>query len=194
MRGPIQLPRGFLVACRRWGVRPTRDVLAVSVARQAVDWFVRPPDASSGLGDARTTGGFRRHRTFRASTSKFGIGQARDTNRTPLGLHRVARKVGSGWPVGTAFRAREPIGFTWAGLPSATITHRIFWLEGLEPGLNRGGEVDSFSRYIYIHGLSDEPSLGRPASHGCIHLAATDLMPIFDLLPVGTLVWISAAP
>jgi lipoprotein-anchoring transpeptidase ErfK/SrfK len=33
--------------------------------------------------------------------------------------------------------------------------------------------------------------LGRPNSHGCIHLAATDLIPLFDRLPVGTLVWIA---
>ena len=65
------------------------------------------------------------------------------------------------------------------------------WLEGLEPGFNRGGNVDSHSRYIYIHGTGDEPSLGRPVSYGCIHLAANDLIPLFDKLPGGTLVWIS---
>ena len=84
------------------------------------------------------------------------------------------------------------MGFTWKGLPLATITSRILWLEGLEPGCNRGGTVDSHARYIYIHGTGDEPSLGRPASHGCIHLAADDLLPLFDRLPVGTLVWITA--
>jgi hypothetical protein len=84
------------------------------------------------------------------------------------------------------------VGFTWKGLPLATITSRILWLEGLEPGCNRGGTVDSHARYIYIHGTGDEPSLGRPASHGCIHLAADDLLPLFDRLPVGTLVWITA--
>jgi lipoprotein-anchoring transpeptidase ErfK/SrfK len=75
-------------------------------------------------------------------------------------------------------------------LPDATIVHRIFWLEGLEPGFNRGGAVDSFQRYIYIHGFADETTLGRPASHGCIHLSAADLIPLYDWLPEGTLVWI----
>jgi len=61
----------------------------------------------------------------------------------------------------------------------------------LEPGHNRGGSVDTRRRYIYLHGFGDETTLGRPQSHGCIHLAAADLMPLFDLLPTGTLVWIA---
>jgi hypothetical protein len=164
-------------------LRATPDALTVSVARQQVIWWKQSAGPSAE---------YRRHRVFVGSTSKFGIGQVRDTNRTPLGLHRIARKVGQGWPTGTAFRARVPVGYTWAGLPEATIAHRILWLEGLEPGFNRGGDVDTFSRYIYIHGLSDEPTLGHPASHGCIHLAAADLMPLFDQIAVGTLVWIAA--
>jgi lipoprotein-anchoring transpeptidase ErfK/SrfK len=52
--------------------------------------------------------------------------------------------------------------------------------------------VDTFHRYIYIHGFSDETTLGRPQSHGCIHLAGTDLLPLFDRLPIGSLVWIAA--
>jgi lipoprotein-anchoring transpeptidase ErfK/SrfK len=82
---------------------------------------------------------------------------------------------------------------TWQGLAHGRIVHRILWLEGLESGLNSGGEVDTFSRFIYIHGFGDETTLGRPESHGCIHLAAIDLMPLYDRLPVGTLVWIDEA-
>jgi lipoprotein-anchoring transpeptidase ErfK/SrfK len=51
--------------------------------------------------------------------------------------------------------------------------------------------VDSHDRYIYIHGTADQSSIGKPTSCGCIHLADADLIPLFDLLPVGTLVWIS---
>lgn len=182
--GRLRLPPALPRACRRLGIRPTPDLLVVSVARQQVDWYRRPRNAPDLP--------LRHFRRFRASTSRFGIGQVRDTQRTPLGLHRIARKVGAGWPIGTVFRARQPIGYTWAGLPAATIAHRILWLEGLEPGFNRGGEVDTFSRYIYLHGLADEPTLGRPASHGCVHLAAADLMPLYDRLPEGTLVWIQA--
>ena len=62
---------------------------------------------------------------------------------------------------------------------------------GLEPGFNEGGSVDTHDRYIYIHGTGDQGSIGRPDSHGCIHLGDADLILLFDLLPGGTLVWIS---
>jgi lipoprotein-anchoring transpeptidase ErfK/SrfK len=104
----------------------------------------------------------------------------------------VARKVGQGWPVGTVFVCRQVAGFVWQGIPDAPIAHRILWLEGLEPGVNRGGDVDSYKRFIYVHGVGREPGIGRPASRGCIHLAASDLMPIFDRLGLGALVWVSA--
>jgi L,D-transpeptidase YbiS len=106
-------------------------------------------------------------------------------------LHRIAEKFGGGWPVGTVFEGRKMVGFTWKGRPSAPITNRIFWLEGLEPGLNFGDGVDSKRRYIYIHGTGNETTLGRPDSHGCIHLAAQDLIPLYDKLPPSTLVWIA---
>ena len=120
----------------------------------------------------------------------MGTGQRSGSFRTPLGLHCVASKIGTGQPVGTVFESRQPVGLTWQGRGDAAIAHRILWLSGLEPGFNQGGDVDSHARYIYIHGLGNEPSLGRPASRGCIHLSADDLLPLFDRIPIGTLVWI----
>ncbi|MBL9134660.1 MAG: L,D-transpeptidase [Verrucomicrobiales bacterium] len=191
-RGDLRLPADFALACRRLGRRPTHHVLVVSVARQHVRWYRRSTSADETAGHG--LGPHCLHRILRASTSRFGIGQVRDSNRTPLGLHCIARKIGAGWPVGTVFRARVPVGFTWKGLPAATIAHRILWLEGLDPGFNRGGQVDTRSRYIYIHGLADEPTLGRPASHGCVHLAADDLIRLHNQVPAETLVWITAGP
>lgn len=189
----INPPAQFFRACVRYGLLPTRSIVAVNVARQTFSLFARIPD-SAPTGWAVTGPATPRRYGFvgsvPCSTSRFGIGQAKGSNRTPLGLHRVVEKIGGGWPVGTVFKSRRAVGFTWNGLPYATITSRILWLEGLEPGLNRGGNVDSYTRYIYIHGTGDEPSLGRPASCGCIHLAADHLMPLFDQLPTGTLVWI----
>lgn len=155
-------------------------------------WATIPASRARDASVDRTRPAWHAIRRYRASTSRFGVGQIEGSNRTPLGLHRVAVKVGAGWPVGTIFIGRRVTGLTWQGQPDAAIAHRILWLEGLEPGLNRGGRVDSFRRTIYIHGVGDETTLGRPASRGCIHLAAGDLMPLFDQLPVGTLVWISA--
>jgi hypothetical protein len=129
------------------------------------------------------------YKHFVISTSRFGVGQEERSNRTPLGLHRVAAKIGEGQPVGTVFESRKAIGYTWQGYPEAPIAHRIMWLEGLETGLNRKGQVDSFKRYIYVHGVGDELTLGRPASRGCIQLSSNDLIYMFDRLSVGTLVW-----
>ncbi|MGA3181385.1 MAG: L,D-transpeptidase [Verrucomicrobiota bacterium] len=180
------LPPALLLACARLGMPPTRFVLVVNISRQSAALFEKPRARAAGA---------RRHilaKTFRCSTSKFGVGETAGSNRTPRGLHRIAEKIGGGWPVGTVFRGRKPAGFTWRGKPAATITSRILWLEGLEPGLNRGGQVDSHARYIYIHGTGNEGALGRPDSHGCVHLAADDLIPLYDKVPAGTLVWMAA--
>jgi len=190
----------FLLACKRHDAVPTYFVLIVSVANQTVSLFestvaavcdCRSNKESTSNSPAVTDRRYKLVKKIRCSTSRFGISQMEGSNGTPLGLHRIAEKIGGGWPVGTVFKSREPAGYTWQGMPDAKITTRILWLEGLEPGFNRGGDVDSHARYIYIHGTGDETTLGRPASGGCIHLAANDLVPLFDKLPIGTLVWIS---
>jgi hypothetical protein len=169
----------FVSVCKKYGIPQTRFVLVVSVANQTVLLFEKS-SASLRVCVKR----------FRCSTSRYGIGQIEGSYRTPLGLHRVVEKIGGGWPAGTVFKGRRPAGYTWQGMPDAKITTRILWLEGLEPGFNRGGNVDSHARYIYLHGTGDQTSIGRPASCGCIHLADADLVPLFDRLPGGTLVWI----
>ncbi len=180
---PPRLPTAFRRACQRLGVTPTTHVFTVCIAQQKAALF-----ELTATGDhlAATL-----KQEFVCSTSKFGIGQVAGSNCTPLGLHRIAEKHGAGSPAGTVFKGRKPVGHLRDGLPLESITTRILWLDGLDPGLNRGGNVDTFKRYIYIHGFGDQASLGRPASHGCIHLADADLIPLFDLLPVGTLVWIA---
>jgi hypothetical protein len=169
----------FLSACRKNGIAPTQFALTVSIAEQTVSLFEKDKFAKK----------------FPCSTSRFGIGQTEGSKCTPLGLHRIAEKIGAGEPAGTVFKSRKVIGHTsHPEFADAKITTRILWLEGLEPGLNQGfnGEVnvDTHARYVYIHGTADQNSLGWPATHGCIHLADADLIPLFDLLPGGTLVWI----
>ena len=192
----------FLSACKKNGVVPTQFILIVNIADQTVSLFDfeylvatvydrRQKEKSSPNSPAVTDRRNKFVKKIPCSTSRFGIGQREGSNGTPLGLHRIAEKIGGGWPVGTVFESRKPIGYTWQGMPTARITTRILWLEGLEPGFNRGGNVDTHSRYVYIHGTGDETTIGRPDSCGCIHLATADLVPLFDKLPVGTLVWIS---
>ena len=180
----LEFPDALRMAVRRAGVRFTRHVLMVSVRAQRMYLFgQRAADDLFPL--------YGLDERFLISTSAFGVGQKENSNQTPLGLHRIARKIGGGHMTGTVFRGRVPVGLTWQGMPEGTIAHRILWLEGLQPGTNAGGDVDSFKRYIYIHGFGDELTLGKPASHGCIHVGAKDLIRLFDMLPEGTLVWIA---
>ena len=171
-----QLPKKFVATCQRLDLTPTEYVLTVNIAAQKALLF------EDGW----------KVKTYACSTSRVGIGEMNGSYCTPRGLHRIAEKVGDGQPAGTIFKDRVVIGYvSELGVKAGTITTRIMWLEGLEPGFNRGGNVDTHDREIYIHGTGDQQSLGRPASIGCIHLADPDLIFLFDLLPGGTLVWIS---
>ena len=170
----MNLPPVFQAACERLNHPPTNHCLHVNVATQTLTHF---------HGDTTNT--------FTASTSKRGTGQRMDSFQTPLGLHCVCEKIGAGEPVGTIFKGRKPVGTVGKGNPDARITDRILWLGGLDPDFNHGGNVDSHNRYIYIHGVGDESHLGQPGSQGCIHLAAADLLPLFDAVPERTLVFIS---
>jgi hypothetical protein len=182
MRRNAAFPPPALRACARHGVVPTKFALHVNIATQTTTLFERTPC---------TQRRYQWLKTYRCSTSKYGIGEISGSNKTPRGLHRVAEKYGGGWPVGTVLESRNVTGYTWSGKPFALITTRIMWLEGLEAGHNRGGNVDTHARYVYVHGTGNELTIGKPDSHGCVHLAANDLIPLYDKLPSGTLVWIS---
>src|SRR5688572_12158537 len=155
-----RLPDAIKRVALRNSVRPANFILSVSVAAQRMSLFEKCFDPSS---EARFPP-YQFRRRFVISTSRFGIGQVMDSNQTPLGLHRISSKIGGGHPVGTIFKSRRAVGLTWQGEPEGAIVHRILWLEGLEPGLNRGGKVDTYRRYIYIHGYGDELTLGQPRS------------------------------
>ncbi len=64
------------------------------------------------------------------------------------------------------------------------ILSRILWLAGLEAGFNQGEGCDTYQRYIYIHGTPDTEPMGVPISHGCIRMRNTDVMELFELIPV----------
>ena len=133
------------------------------------------------------------------STSKFGVGNQPGSYRTPIGLHRIAEKIGHGAPLNTAFKSRLP-----AEAPSILdrqsniindlgddlIMSRILWLTGCEPSVNQGGDVDSHDRYIYIHGTNHEELIGTPASHGCVRMRCADVAELFELVEVNTPVFI----
>lgn len=137
-------------------------------------------------------------RQYPVSTALNGAGEASGSYRTPRGRHRIADKIGAGAPLFAAFKARVSTGEIWTPALDAEcperdwILTRILWLDGLEPGRNKGGAVDSHDRYIYIHGTHEEHRIGAPASHGCIRMKNADVADLFDRVKTGTEVRISA--
>lgn len=132
------------------------------------------------------------NRQFPVSTSRYGIGQRDGSLQTPAGIHRIAAKIGDGQPPGRVFRARQAqdqicLAQDYDG-ESDVITTRILWLDGLQAGVNRDGEVDSKRRYIYIHGTADEAHIGQPASIGCVRMNNRDVIELFDLVQENDLV------
>lgn len=133
-------------------------------------------------------------KSYPVSSSKFGIGNRAESFKTPLGAHRIAKKIGGDAPAGTIFKARVNTGriaeIITTNAPSKEdyVTSRILWLEGLEPDKNKGDGIDSYQRYIYIHGTAEEGRIGEPASQGCIRMRNADVIELFDLLETGTLV------
>lgn len=135
---------------------------------------------------------------YPVSTAARGIGNRVNSEQTPIGVFRVAEKHGEGAPAGTVFRGRRDTGEIVPILtdPAARserdlVTTRILWLAGLQPGFNLGGDVDTLSRYIYIHGTVEEGRIGTPASRGCVRMRNADVVDLFRRLPVGALVYIA---
>ncbi len=128
-------------------------------------------------------------RYYPVSTAINGRGQREGSYCTPTGWHRIAQCVGEGEPMGRVFRGRRPTDqILLSGDDHGeedVITTRILWLEGLEPGHNRGGDCDSHARYIYLHGTPDEANIGRPVSKGCIRLRNSDMVELFEQVRVG---------
>jgi L,D-transpeptidase YbiS len=131
-------------------------------------------------------------KSYAVSTSKNGAGERRGSYMTPRGRHVIRAKIGAGAPLGAVFRGRRPTGEIYSeGLARAQpgsdwILTRILWLSGLEVGKNRLGDVDTMRRYIYIHGTPDSTALGRPGSIGCVRMANSAIVELFDLVPAGT--------
>lgn len=137
---------------------------------------------------------------FPVSTALHGAGERNGSGCTPRGRHQVRAKIGAGLPLGAVLRGRRWTGEVFsddlqAQFPQRDwILTRILWLSGCEPGRNRLGDVDTFRRYIYLHGTPDSEPMGVPLSHGCVRLRNTDLLALFDSVPLHCAVMIDEAP
>ena len=64
------------------------------------------------------------------------------------------------------------------------------WLKGDERGINLGVDVDTYNRYIYIHGTIHENKIGKKDSHGCIRMNNDDVIELFDNVKINMIVQI----
>ena len=161
----------FLAACAKDRIH----VLRVSVPEQRMALYAKGVEI----------------RRYSISTSKFGLGNAPGSNRTPLGQLEIAAKIGAGQPSGMKFKSRVPTGeIVPVNAPGRDpIVTRILWLRGLE-----AGNANAFERMIYIHGTPEESRLGTPASYGCVRMRSKDIIEVFDRVGTGARVWIETRP
>ena len=136
-------------------------------------------------------------KNYKVSSSKFGEGQEDGSNKTPLGAHYIKDYIGENEEIFAVFENRVSTGkLTEVNLDISSgnediISTRILWLSGLEDGINKGGNVDSYSRYIYIHGTNEEGMLGKKASHGCIRMSNNDIIDLCNSKINNSIVYIS---
>ena len=103
---------------------------------------------------------------YPVSTGENGTGEQLDSGCTPRGRHSIAEMIGAGCAPNTVFVGRRATGEIYdpdlrLQFPERDwILTRIIWLRGEEPGFNQGGTVDTYRRYIYIHGAPDDMQMG----------------------------------
>lgn len=130
------------------------------------------------------------------STGKNGVGEKINSECTPRGWHKIHSIIGLEHEINSVFVARQWTGEIYSQELADTnpgrdwILTRILRLEGLEPGRNKGDDVDSFSRYIYIHGTPDTTTLGKPGSRGCIRMKNNEIIYLASWATIETLVYI----
>jgi len=165
--------------CDRLGIKPADRILVVRIETQTLQFFRDGHLVKSHV----------------ISTSKRPPSNVKDSLGTPRGLHVIAERIGAGQPPGMVFKSRIPTGRHFSELPDADqhpnlITSRILWLRGLEPGVNAGGDVDTYKRYVYIHGTNHEDRLGTPQSAGCVLMGNREIVELYEEVRTGDLVWI----
>ena len=133
-------------------------------------------------------------RSYPVSSSAYGEGQVENSLKTPLGKHKIKAKIGTNVDKYHFFVSRkhipQKVEIISKNIDSEDdfITSRIMWLEGLDEGFNKGTNVDSYDRYIYIHGTHEEGLIGKKASHGCIRMLNHDVLELYKLVPEETTV------
>ncbi len=135
---------------------------------------------------------------YPVSTAKKGVGEVEHSYQTPRGHHKICEKIGDGLAARTIISRRQPTEWFYTEelhkqYPKKDwILTRILWLCGQEEGKNKGYNtqgkvVDSYRRYIYIHGAGDHAPFGvAPSSLGCARMNSEDVINVFSRAPIGT--------
>jgi hypothetical protein len=167
--------------CARLGIKPGERILLVRIDTATLQFFRKGALVKS----------------YAVSTSLRPPSNIKNSLGTPRGLHEIAERIGAGQPPGTVFKSRRPTGRHFSEMGDSEdgnlITSRILWLRGLEDGVNRGGNVDSYERYIYIHGTNREDRIGEPQSAGCVLMRNLDIVELYEDVRAGDLVLIVGA-
>ena len=161
--------------CARLGIKPGERLLVVRIGTATLQFFAKGVLVKS----------------YVISTSKRPPSNVKDSLGTPRGLHEIAERIGAGQPPGMVFKSRVPTGRHYFEMLEREpdnenlITGRILWLRGLEPGVNRGGNVDTYERYVYIHGTNHEDRIGEPLSSGCVLMRNLEIVELYEQVRVG---------
>jgi lipoprotein-anchoring transpeptidase ErfK/SrfK len=135
-------------------------------------------------------------KTYPVSTGKNGLGELSGSECTPRGWHRIHSIIGLDNKINSVFVGRQWTGEIYSHLLASKfpgrdwILTRILQLDGLEPGRNKGGQVDSLDRYIYIHGTPDSTLLGAPGSRGCVRMRNEDIIELAKWVKINSRVCI----
>lgn len=133
---------------------------------------------------------------YPVSTAKNGLGELKGSGCTPRGWHQVHSVIGQDKPMNAVFVGREWTGEYYSSklckkFPKRDwILSRIIRLDGLEPGFNNDADVDTFSRYIYIHGTPEPLLKNTPLSHGCIRMRNQDIVNLANWVYKGMCLYI----
>lgn len=127
---------------------------------------------------------------FKISSSKYGIGNDKGSQKTPIGLHYIKKKIGGDVPLNgilnyQKFNGEVSIPDHPKFMNKDLITTRILWLPRKE-----GSNQFTYDRHIYIHGTPEEVLIGSPSSHGCIRMRNADVYALYEFVDNGTHVYI----
>ncbi|QDP72832.1 L,D-transpeptidase [Legionella israelensis] len=134
--------------------------------------------------------------TYSVSTAKNGLGEMRGSECTPRGWHTIHSIIGFEHEINSVFVGRKWTGEIYSEKLAEQypgrdwILTRILRLDGLEDGRNKGGDMDSLQRFIYIHGTPDSTLLGQRGSRGCIRMRNLEIIELANWVSAGSYIYI----